>query len=204
MSNTGLTIEGARLVILMIGAAGVVVWLVALVLRVFTRRLKPPPDQHRDLHDKDPVQVRDSLSRAAALQTPPWDLIGGDKDHAIFAVPIPARPQVRIDVVADTSGGVGRGCRVTGRIEHFVGGGWLNWVMNALLALIPAVIVGLGTILWTQAAPSTNPGARAQVWQMYQIIHVLWPPFMFWGMRFGFVRMARYQRDRYLTTVELL
>lgn len=199
MNTTGMTVEFAHGVILTIGVIGMGVWLIALILWLAKRRMSLPDPAQRELPEKDPKQVRDSLPRAAALQTPPWDLIGGDATHAIFSVPVPARPQVRVDVDPQPPG-----CRVTADVQRYDGGWWLGWVIPGWLVLEFLAILALGIFLWTAVAPNSNPNIRGQAWQMVQIVHFLWPPFMFMGMRWLYVKTVRYQRDRFLTTVELL
>jgi len=50
-----------------------------------------------------------------------------------------------------------------------------------VLVVAPLVIAGLSFFLYTYAAPSNKPGIRGQVFQIFQMIHVLWPPLAFCG-----------------------
>lgn len=68
----------------------------------------------------------------------------------------------RVTYEADTDPAL-RGLRIGAVIFHVVG-----------LIAIPT----LGYVLLNYAAPSSSPGARGQVVQMIQIVHVLWPPFL--------------------------
>jgi hypothetical protein len=50
------------------------------------------------------------------------------------------------------------------------------------LLLMPVVILGVAAILWIFAAPNADPAARWQSVQIVQIVHVLWPPFLVFGL----------------------
>jgi hypothetical protein len=56
---------------------------------------------------------------------------------------------------------------------------WLLWLGRLFLVLGLALIGVLYLVLDRYALPSANPGVRAQVWQMVQSVHLLWPPFTF-------------------------
>ena len=49
--------------------------------------------------------------------------------------------------------------------------------------LIPAVLAVVGIVILTFVVGSENPDTRYQVFQTFQIIHILWPPFLFMGLR---------------------
>jgi hypothetical protein len=51
--------------------------------------------------------------------------------------------------------------------------GWL-FVLLGLAALVAG-----SWAMWTFVVPSPNPGVRGQAIQMVQIVHLLWPPFLF-------------------------
>jgi hypothetical protein len=57
-----------------------------------------------------------------------------------------------------------------------------RWLALFVLLLMPVTIVGLAWALWHYAAPSAAPGARTQAVQIVQIVHVLWPPFLIYGL----------------------
>jgi hypothetical protein len=50
-----------------------------------------------------------------------------------------------------------------------------------VLILMPLVVGGVCLALWHLAAPSENPGIRGQCFQVAQIVHVLWPPFLIYA-----------------------
>ena len=47
-----------------------------------------------------------------------------------------------------------------------------------VLLIMPMVIFGLCTALWVWAAPVAGRWPQRQTWQIVQMIHVLWPPFL--------------------------
>jgi hypothetical protein len=51
-----------------------------------------------------------------------------------------------------------------------------------VVLLMPATIVGVAAALWHFAAPSPAPAARWQAVQVVQMAHVLWPPFLIYGL----------------------
>ena len=59
----------------------------------------------------------------------------------------------------------------SGRI--LLGLGWL-FVVLGLVALVAAC-----TIMFTYILPNPNPSIRGQAFQMVQVVHFLWPPFLF-------------------------
>ncbi len=61
------------------------------------------------------------------------------------------------------------------RIQHT----YTRLVSLFVLTFIPAAIYGAIYVIWRYVIPNPNPGVRWQVMQVCQIVHVLWPPFMF-------------------------
>ena len=59
----------------------------------------------------------------------------------------------------------------SGRI--LLGFGWL-FVLLGLVALASA-----GTLMFGYVLPNPNPEVRGQAFQMVQVVHFLWPPFLF-------------------------
>ncbi len=58
-----------------------------------------------------------------------------------------------------------------------------RWFALFVVFLMPVTIVGVAAALWNFAAPSAAPGIRTQSVQIVQMVHVLWPPFLFYGLR---------------------
>lgn len=65
--------------------------------------------------------------------------------------------------------------------EVTAGTGFLS-VAKVIVLVGGLVTGGLYYALWTFAVASEDPGHRAQVIQMVQAIHFLWPPFLFAGL----------------------
>jgi hypothetical protein len=59
-----------------------------------------------------------------------------------------------------------------------------------VLLLMPAVIAGVAGALWHYVAASDTPSVRSQSLQIMQIVHVLWPPFLIYGLWKGIRRNA--------------
>lgn len=193
--------QTAQLIVLVICGAALVVWLAAVLLWLLTRTPKLAEPLSRKLPGKDTTEVRDSLSRAAALQVPPWELEGGDEEGVLFTMSIPGRPELLVEVESDAEGGALATARFTRRESP----GWYRWLMSIwLLLLIPGTVVIGAALMLTLVVHHADPNVRGQAIQMAQVVHFLWPPFVFWGIRQALFRMARYQRKRFLTTLELL
>lgn len=64
----------------------------------------------------------------------------------------------------------------------------LLWTARVVVAAGAVVTVGLWYALHEFAVPNTDDGFRAQVVQMVQAIHVLWPPFLLAGLARRFRR----------------
>jgi hypothetical protein len=59
-----------------------------------------------------------------------------------------------------------------------------------VLLLMPVVIAGVAGALWHYVAASDTPSVRYQSLQIMQIVHVLWPPFLIYGLWKGIRRNA--------------
>ncbi len=60
-----------------------------------------------------------------------------------------------------------------------------RWQLGAARVCVTLGLLSIGVGFWladTYLVNSPNPAARAQVWQMVQVIHFLWPPFLFAGL----------------------
>ena len=85
----------------------------------------------------------------------------------------------------------------------------LDWVRGArmfgflmgLLVLVvqPAVIIGIGGALWHWFASDVTDEGRRTVWQMVQVAHVLWPPFLVYGIHRYLRRQSRQVIDQLVT-----
>jgi hypothetical protein len=60
-----------------------------------------------------------------------------------------------------------------------------RWHLSAARVCVTLGLLSIGVGFWladTYLVNAPNPAARAQVWQMVQVIHFLWPPFLFAGL----------------------
>ena len=192
--------QTAQTVVLIISIAAAVVWLTAVCLWWFTRRPKKTEPVSRRLPDKQVTEVRDSLSRAAALMVPPCELIGGDSDGAMFRLMLPGKPEMLVEVGLDDRGVTVATAELTSQEAPL----WYRLLMPIWLGLTFVIgVVGVWLML-TFVVPHQDPNVRGQAMQMLQITHFIWPPFMFLAIRKVLQWITLKQRDRFLTTLELL
>jgi hypothetical protein len=79
----------------------------------------------------------------------------------------------------------GRGARMFG------------FLMGLLVLVVqPAVIIGIGGALWHWFASDVTDEGRRTVWQMAQVAHVLWPPFLVYGIHRYLRRQSRQVIDQ--------
>ncbi len=72
----------------------------------------------------------------------------------------------------------------------------LNRVMVTIMAVLvlvlePLVIFGISLIVWFFALSSSVPAVRWQTLQVFQMVHVLWPPFLVYFLFTRFRRGAK-------------
>jgi hypothetical protein len=67
---------------------------------------------------------------------------------------------------------------------------------------LPVLLI-VGGVIWFLVIPSAAPAVRWQVLQTFQIIHALWPPFMFLGMYNTGRRQSKTYFSNLLSTLEL-
>jgi hypothetical protein len=165
--------QTAKLVIVAGVAVGVLVWLVALLLY---RKMADTPATEELESSAGSISPAEAISR---VMTNAGHLVGQAKL---------GRPAENVFELTQHK------CHT--RIESYRRGGAtvlaaefddsaLRRKMQRALALfvvllMPATIVGVATALWYFAAPSPAPGARWQAVQVVQMVHALWPPFLFY------------------------
>ena len=67
-----------------------------------------------------------------------------------------------------------------------------GFLMGLLVLVIqPAVILGIGGGLWHWVASDPDGGVRSSAWQVVQVAHVLWPPFLVYLLHRHLRRQAR-------------
>jgi hypothetical protein len=96
----------------------------------------------------------------------------------------------------------------TTRVTYFLG---FDRLIRLLRKISLSIIVGIGlpvmlivgSLVWFVVIPSDAPGVRWQVFQAVQIVHALWPPFMFLGMYNTGRRQSITYFSNLLSTLEL-
>jgi hypothetical protein len=69
------------------------------------------------------------------------------------------------------------------------------WLLRVgwLFVVLGLVAIGIGfTLIYTLVLPSPNPAVQWQATQMVQVVHFIWPPFLFGGL---YRRMQRHVRN---------
>lgn len=201
-----MTEANAKLFIVVALGVAVVAWLAALVLLVWWRRPRTMPPVEQTLAKRSVPAVRDALGRAAALMQPPWDLIGGEtrdaQNYAVFEAPTYAKATARVRVQVD--GTTNNATAVVCTSEASDTTPWPLWVTGLFLLVIPVAAALLAMWSWGQAESAANDAARMRVLQMMQVVHLLWPPFMFLGMWRAASTMSRKQVQRFITSLDLI
>lgn len=192
--------QTAQAVVYMVSIAAAAVWFAAVCLWWLTRHPKPTEPVSRRLPGKSVTEVRDALSRAAALMIPPCELIGGDPEGALFRLALPGKPEMLIGVEADSHGDTIASAELTTQGSPT----WYRLLMPIWFGLTLVIGVVGAWFMMTYVVSNPDPNVRGQAMQMLQIAHFLWPPFMFLLIRNGLRWAAIKQRDRFLTTLELL
>jgi hypothetical protein len=197
-------IELARIVVVAITAAGVVVWLAALRFLVASWRLRHArpvrPDDEVDTAE-DQVEgwlagavevegeARVLSARAARLLAQgtlnnlgPILVLDKADDRVRFERPgagmanMPAHQWFRRGELRFTPLGSGQS-RVSWLIEP-AASAWLLWLGGAFQAVGLIALVAGGWAVYTYLASAAEPALRWQTFQMFQVCHFLWPPFL--------------------------
>jgi hypothetical protein len=71
-----------------------------------------------------------------------------------------------------------------------------------LLVALPMMVI-VGGIIWYVVIPSPNPGVRWQVFQTFQIVHALWPPYLLIWLYSAGRRQSKTYMSNLLSTLEL-
>lgn len=185
----------AELVLYAITAVGVIVWLAGLRFLVGASAMrKGPPADRFNLTGSEPKNL---ITGSAEVQGEPAELAakaasllarGGVKileqtqDQVVFEGPAsgPVGPRTRQGRLQFASRAHGR-TRIDYDVEVSGGEGLLvGGAIFQLLGLI-ALIVGFWLIR-TYVVANPNASVRAQAFQMVQVVHLLWPPFLFGGL----------------------
>lgn len=85
----------------------------------------------------------------------------------------------------------------------------LKRVMGSIMAVIvlivePLVVFGVAFLVWFLALSSSVPAVRWQTLQVFQMIHVLWPPFLIYFLFTRFRKEAKRKVESLHTLFEMI
>ncbi len=84
------------------------------------------------------------------------------------------------------------GTDLEARLDWTRGARMFGFLMGLLVLVVqPAVILGIGGALWHWFASDPTDEGRHTAWQVVQIAHVLWPPFLVYAIHRHLRRQAR-------------
>jgi hypothetical protein len=188
--------EAAQIVVSAIAAIGTIVWLAGLQFLARSRRIvKKNQPEGMFIGDGSAAVPPNWLAGSAEVDGRPAEL--ATRAAAIFAKASPfgfARIEEKSDervTFANQMTGqplrrgtlrfsdAGRGRSEVVWIAELANVDWLLRVGTLVQVLgLLALVVG-GWAMFTWVASSANPAIRWQSLQMLQVVHVLWPPFLF-------------------------
>jgi hypothetical protein len=185
--------ENARLVFLLILAGGTLVWLAAVLVhrRVWSRRpgSTPSPATSGEVEvEAAPGVVRERLVATlrgglvglgpVAITEARDDLVSGGLSLRTGGRRGGGRP-LRFEIGLERAG---EKTVATYRLDDLPGS-WIRRVSALFVYLLsPAALVAIGIVIPRYVLGSPEPGVRAQAIQAMQVIHFLWPPFLFCGL----------------------
>jgi hypothetical protein len=182
-------LELARTILVLILSAGAIAWFAALLFhrRTFAWRL-PRPDEPEATEEVE-IPAEPAVVRRRILATLRGGLAGlgpvalGDQAEDRVAGELwfaaRSRKPVRFEIsLRPGSGSTLATCRLRG-----LPGGWMRIVSAAFVyGLSPATLAAAAVIFPRAVLGSDDPAVRGQVVQAIQVIHFLWPPFLFCGL----------------------
>ena len=169
----------AQLVVLAVCFVGILVWLTALM------KFRKLNQLHTNLHivQKVPVLAEDTRHNILAAivarpqipshTTPVIDVLKRDANHIQLSLNESVAVDLELDEQYDGTE-VTASCDFTAAHRK-----WMLLLGQYIVFIMPAIILGLGAFLFFKVAPAGNPAIRWQVVQAVQIVHFLWPPFLF-------------------------
>jgi hypothetical protein len=163
--------QSAKLVIAVGAAVGVVVWLVAM--RLYRKMADAPAVEllEAPIRGKSPEQVVKSVVEGA-----------GRLAQAVRLSWLEGRVLQITQLGVDTRIHAHRAGGETVLVAEVDDAKLRRKMLRAQAVLVvlvmPVVIVGAATALWHFAAPNPSFAVRGQCFQIVQIVHVLWPPFL--------------------------
>jgi|GEM_PF-4809877 len=208
-----MTLQDAETIIIAAGIIAFFCWLGHIWVWLTVRKPITIQQQATTIVRKTPAEVRDLMPKVGMLQTPPWELIGGDEHTAIFRVSGATINRAKfsaLDIHVETRENDG-GTNITLNTNPRITQGQrpigflpiLTWIWMAIIT--PLVSAGVLISVWNFVHDNpSNPGTRHMVWNNLQIIHILWPPFLFLGVYSAKRQAAKEQGQRFLTALSVL
>jgi len=191
--------EAAWTVHLSILAAGVVAWLIAARFHASSFRL-PDPGRPGLLAadeaglDRPPDEVRERILDALRSSGGAVAIERADEGEIAGRISVMSgrssmRPVPFAIALAPDGGGTRAGWAIRRDPERADGLRLASLLF--LVVLGPGAMLAAGGLVQTLAIPSDDPESRTLAWQTIQIVHFLWPPFLFAGLRRLTVKNAR-------------
>ncbi len=194
-----MTEEAAFTIFAVILLGGIVVWLIALLLH--RRVFRPADPANPQVVARGEVEI--DAPMAEVMEKTIATLRGGllGVGPVLLEVADDSRIAGEVSFVGSSRGAtgrspIGRGVRFEVELGALgsrtlasyriigTGGGCLQHASALFIYfLTPAALTTAGFIIPTFVISNEDPAIRYQVFQTCQIIHVLWPPFLFIGLR---------------------
>ena len=93
------------------------------------------------------------------------------------------------------------------RIEYHIEAGSAHWLLTLgwlFVALgLAAILIGVG-LEFAFVIPSPQPAIRAQAFQMFQAVHLVWPPFLFASLSRQPLKIIRSQFEALINNLPYL
>ncbi|NCF10526.1 MAG: hypothetical protein GWP66_07585 [Gammaproteobacteria bacterium] len=84
------------------------------------------------------------------------------------------------------------GAELNVELDWARGARMFGFLMGLLVLVVqPAIILGIGGALWHWSASDPTDEGRRMAWQVVQVAHVLWPPFLVHAIHHHLRRQAR-------------
>ena len=173
--------DTAKAIVIAGVSIGAIVWL--MVLKQLIRMRKQATRVHREvtLHNLSKKQAMTALLRLLTEpnQTTPYTPINSPLrilERSADRVNFESHKCETMVEFRDRGSGVNVETEFDcSRIHNF----YTRILTLFVVTFIPAAIYAATYIIWRYVIPNPNPGVRWQVVQICQIVHVLWPPFLF-------------------------
>lgn len=209
-----MSIQHAEFVLYIAGLVAFAFWLAHIWIWWTIRKPVQIEPITTEIAGKSPGIVRELLPKAATLQTPAWELIGGDTQTAVFRISGKEHLTKNVspfDVeITAATGSDPQDTQLTMTFDPAITDdhrplGFAPVVMWFWMALItPLISAGLLIWLWQFIHHASNDAMRMQAIQCSQLIHILWPPFLFLGFHVMKKKTAKQLVDQFIKTLTVL